>query len=118
MHHGIDYYEECLGSYDGKGCCLLCDEAEPGCLCYECKCTKCFWYEDIGGEGYCTLAESWKEENRKKANEYSNKKVRNPIKCDSKKVLAQIEDSDLIWIPLSVINSKGFVKNWFVNKKV
>jgi len=60
----------------------------------------------------------WKEDNRKKANEFVNVKVRNVIKCDSKKILGQIENSDLIWIPLSVINSKGFVKRWFVEKHI
>jgi len=46
----IDYY--------GKvGCCLTCEEAEEGCLCYECKCRKCCHYEPTGVfEGFCTLA--------------------------------------------------------------
>lgn len=34
-----DYYE-----LEDRGCCLLCKKAYPGCLCYSCKCKKCFWY--------------------------------------------------------------------------
>jgi hypothetical protein len=37
----IDYYEE-LGENDG--CCLNCDSSEDGCLCFKCKCRKCYWY--------------------------------------------------------------------------
>lgn len=30
--------------YGEFGCCLNCENAEPGCLCYNCKCTKCSYY--------------------------------------------------------------------------
>ena len=43
-----------------SGCCLKCSDAEPGCLCYECKCKKCYWYippEEWDGEsGRCRKA--------------------------------------------------------------
>lgn len=26
------------------GCCLNCEDAEPGCLCPNCCCTDCYWY--------------------------------------------------------------------------
>ena len=26
------------------GCCLTCSKQSKGCLCYACKCKKCFWY--------------------------------------------------------------------------
>lgn len=49
-----DYYSE-----KDSGCCLICENSEPGCLCYECKCTKCYWYiepEDWNGEeGKCGI---------------------------------------------------------------
>ena len=31
--------------YSLKGCCVTCKKKHPGCLCYECRCTKCDWYE-------------------------------------------------------------------------
>lgn len=26
------------------GCCLDCNKKYDGCLCYDCKCKKCYWY--------------------------------------------------------------------------
>jgi len=112
----IDYYEEGITSGE-KGCCLLCEDAEPGCICYDCKCKKCYWYEyfSYSNEGECELATMYKLDNEE-GNRYSNKKVRNAIKCDSKAVFGQIENSKLLWIPLSVISNEGYIKNWFVKK--
>ena len=55
----IDYHEE-----EDEGCCLVCPEAEEGCLCYDCKCSKCDNYrrEEDEEEGYCVLAEEWKDQ--------------------------------------------------------
>jgi len=49
-----DWYDETHQSYE-SGCCLICDSAEEGCLCFNCKCRKCFWYErdDYEDKGYC-----------------------------------------------------------------
>jgi hypothetical protein len=48
-----DYSEEPIG------CCLNCEKAEPGCLCYECCCTKCSHYISPGDwdgvKGKCDL---------------------------------------------------------------
>ena len=109
----IDYYDEYIGM-DIHGCCLICPDAEDGCLCYDCKCTKCYWYEPE--EGYCELVDYFKQEREEKRNKYSNKKIRNIIKCTEKAVYGQIEFSDLMWIPKSVFNKDGFVKQWFVDK--
>jgi hypothetical protein len=78
-----DYYELSEIEQDFIGCCLYCEDAEPGCLCYQCRCTKCLHYTppDESGEtneegeekGSCDLARSWKEARRKKREE--NKKV-------------------------------------------
>lgn len=48
---GYDYYGE-------NGCCLTCEEAQEGCLCYSCKCRKCFNYVPNGYSegGHCDLA--------------------------------------------------------------
>jgi len=37
-----DYYGE-------EGCCLTCEEQEEDCLCFNCKCRKCEWYEPLYG---------------------------------------------------------------------
>lgn len=39
------------------GCCLSCPNKKPGCLCYECKCTKCYWYRSKE-EGYNSPSKS------------------------------------------------------------
>ena len=50
--------------YDAEdpGCCLICPNSYDGCLCYECKCSKCSEYEPEGDydeygneKGYCSL---------------------------------------------------------------
>lgn len=57
-------YQEAFPDYytltkvgEENGCCLLCEDAEEGCLCYDCKCKKCYWYippEEWNGEnGKC-----------------------------------------------------------------
>jgi hypothetical protein len=48
--------------YGEEGCCLTCDEAEEGCLCYECKCRRCIHYvQDYDWDeepiGHCDLTE-------------------------------------------------------------
>lgn len=52
---GINYYDEYEGTGE-RGCCLCCEEAEEGCLCYDCKCSKCSEYDDYQK---CTLARQW-----------------------------------------------------------
>lgn len=64
-----DYHAIC--SYEcTQGCCLLCEDAYPGCLCFECKCKKCGWYispEDWNEEkGKCGLVLKWKKDKEKK----------------------------------------------------
>ena len=47
--------------YDEDGCCLTCEDAEEGCLCFECKCTKCVWYISDGySGGKCEKAEEFR----------------------------------------------------------
>jgi len=56
----VDYYEE-----EDPGCCLLCEGAEEGCLCYDCKCTQCSNHREGEGEGesgYCVVAQEWEDE--------------------------------------------------------
>jgi len=60
----IDYYDEYLESDGIHGCCLLCDDARPGCLCYDCKCRKCYWYnkDEYMEHGRCDLSKKKKGE--------------------------------------------------------
>jgi TusA-related sulfurtransferase len=55
-----DYYNErgYLEDYAySSHCCLSCERASPGCLCYDCRCIKCEHYHATNSEkGYCTLA--------------------------------------------------------------
>ena len=41
QERGYDYFHHRI-----PGCCLNCTKEEkgPGCLCFDCKCTKCIWY--------------------------------------------------------------------------
>ena len=111
-----DYYLEFEASIsDEKGCCLLCGESYPDCLCYDCKCTNCYWYEpssEYFGEsgerrGCC--------EHIRPGEGTSKIKIKNATESTSKAVHAEI-DGWIGWIPLSVINKEGYVKQWFIDK--
>ena len=42
-----------------SGCCLKCSDSAEGCLCFKCKCKKCYWYDKldgIDGKGFCEKA--------------------------------------------------------------
>lgn len=70
----IDMQENCpdySDDYDdNSGCCLNCEDKEDGCLCYNCKCRKCFHYSPPiygeGDNGSCDLADEYKEEAEEK----------------------------------------------------
>ena len=70
---GIDYYSDS----DINGCCLKCEDAEGGCLCYSCKCKKCYHYsapEFEEDKGSCDIARPSKAVNNNfgsKGNDYS-----------------------------------------------
>lgn len=95
-----------------RGCCLLCDDAEPGCLCTDCLCSKCYWYSYYRGEGYCDLAEEFKIYN----NSSSDYKIHNVKKESKKSFFCQVGMSNFCWVPKSVVDVDGFVTNWFVKK--
>jgi len=63
----IDYY-----AIDDPGCCLVCDYASPGCLCYDCKCSKCEWYNPSGHGRACGKVDDFEDERRqhKREQEY------------------------------------------------
>ena len=66
------------------GCCLNCIDSCEECLCFNCKCTKCFYYlppeEYDGKKGHCDKTNELKEEKRNKwcdnfANEQRKKRL-------------------------------------------
>ena len=99
MEDDEDYYGE-------EGCCLTCPtenqrenimDDEGNCLCFECKCTKCFWYEpnfeweEEGGK--CT----YREPEEKHVECVVN------IKHQTKKAfLIKVDDRE-IWLPKSQV---------------
>ena len=113
QERGIDYYGEGEG-----GCCLLCPDAHPECLCYNCKCTKCFWYtspQDWDGEhGHCDKTDDLKEGKKEEAKlkyqilqEEANEKWRkdsNIVEVNNKKILTQLKE-------------KGEVENTYTCRK-
>lgn len=68
--------ENCPDYYDSEedGCCLNCENAKDGCLCFECKCTKCYWYrkDDNNENGYCELPIIWKNKRESKLKKYKS----------------------------------------------
>lgn len=90
------------------GCCLACEYAEPGCLCYACKCSKCEHYiapEDWDGEkGKCSLCILTKEQK-------VNWAKRNAIEADKK--IKMPDDSRKLFVPHTNFKKpfeEGFIK--------
>jgi hypothetical protein len=117
-----DWYEIMSEDGDGEhGCCLLCDDAEPGCLCYECKCTKCLHYEldELEG-GYCTMVDELRNKATRADHQY---KIFQKHVVTAKAVLASILVypemkilSNRYWIPKSIIIDGEYVPKWFSEK--
>jgi len=122
-----DYYE-----FEDPGCCLICEDAEPGCLCYDCKCSKCCWYSgnDYGveeftpeGDRYCVLVDVMRDqhESGKLSSEfkiyerlnYTEKAVKCTIINNKSKTISENE----FWVPLSVINKDNQIQSWFIDNK-
>jgi len=117
-----DYHE-----LEDWGCCLICEDGYEGCICYNCKCSKCKWYSgndndmvfattDMGGK-WCTLVDLWREKGNENS-EYQifSKLIETPkaFKCTLKRV--KVISKTVFWIPKSILN-KNYVKKWFVEKE-
>lgn len=126
----IDYYES-----GDEGCCLNCPNAEPGCLCFQCKCSQCYWYslnQQISTDGgYCVLANFWREEREEEEDYSQSPNTRYLIdrihKETNKAVLASfiVVDATLaekprlskqFWIPKTIIIDENHVPMWFSDK--
>lgn len=124
----IDYYEQA-----DPGCCLVCPDAYPGCLCYNCKCSKCVHYsgndpdadiknEETGGE-ICLLVLHWQHQ-KKQGQLKSEFKIHERINQTDKAVQCVLINkrtggvSDkLFWVPISVVKD-GYVQKWFADKEI
>jgi hypothetical protein len=49
--------------YDEKGCCLTCADSHQGCMCYNCRCSKCDYHSDYNGK--CLKINELQEEREK-----------------------------------------------------
>lgn len=134
MDSQMDYYGE-------FGCCLTCDpewqekhlldwnweeyddypeEKKGYCLCRECMCRQCLWYEPDYDDSGCRDGGSctYPRLKRVSKNNLSDKKIRNVVESTAKAVHSEIEGLlGLFWIPKSVIDNDGYIKEWFVKSK-
>lgn len=104
----VDYYEE------GGGCCLHCPNAKKGCLCFECKCTKCYWYDSpqqTGDyKGWCGMVSQLKEQRKE---EFKNKlQIQEDIKFEKVQRLNKINKK----IKEEIIKSQE-IPNWYMCMK-
>jgi len=108
----MDYYEIVSHKYNGgeveeSGCCLICATAAVGCLCFNCKCTKCDRYN--ANEGRCEISLD---------NEYAWSEVslivKKILKTTENSVLVRTCDDRDLWFPLSIckIGKISISNNW------
>ena len=98
-----DFYQSCETD---EGCCLNCSDSHEGCLCYDCKCKKCWWYtppeEWDGIKGHCDMVEVLKEERKQEAIDYyqqieeSKSKNSEILKKHNEKILEIIKSENKI----------------------
>ncbi|MGF7117550.1 hypothetical protein [Methanobacterium oryzae] len=118
---------------------MHCEDAYDGCLCYNCKCTKCEWHSGNHPEGdeyydfendchICVLVEIMRAE---KQADYERGLSQSPFKiekiisstdkaiqCTLKNTKTKSISAETFWVPLSVINKKGFIRIWFAEKEI
>lgn len=121
------------------GCCLICEDSYDGCICYNCKCSKCEWYSanhPAGSESYdyvndkevCVLVDFLKAQQQERWEESQKKsifKINNIIKSTEKAMQCTLTNTKtnsisntIFWIPLSVLTKDKFIKNWFAEKEI
>jgi len=99
-----------------RGCCLLCEDAEEGCLCVDCKCRQCSHYEApyrAEDEGHCDLTESDED--------FTAGKVLRHVRFEA--ILAETPKAKLIqfdattkqWVPKSIMQG-DCVQAWFLDR--
>lgn len=111
------------------GCCLICENAYPGCLCYDCKCSKCEHYsgnvdtdicnEETDGE-VCMLPIYWRNISQNKSEFKIHKTIRTTEKATQSYLFntkTQRLSTEPFWLPNSVVVN-GFVREWFAQKEI
>ena len=118
-----DYYGE-------EGCCLTCDEQEDNeiddesgkCLCYDCKCRQCYWYQldtedwEHGGKGHCEYPRC------NSIYEYDNCIFISKRLKETEKVIYCILEGfksltmGYYWVPKSQIKEDQ-IKSWWLDEK-
>jgi hypothetical protein len=101
-----------IGEYDylnEEGCCLDCIMGYQGCLCFDCKCTKCYWYsspEKFDGEkGHCDYTDILiKEKKIRWRREVFFQEIKNNFLFEKKKE-KQEEDKKTLQKEGRIINS-------------
>ena len=98
----------------GNGCCLNCYDASPGCLCYNCKCSKCYWYsspqEYDGIKGHCDKTDLLKEERKEEKKEEFRKQYIFEAKIEKEKSDKLEKENEHI---LKEINQKKEIPNYY-----
>lgn len=100
----VDFYAESKINGEEMGCCLICSNSEPECLCFNCKCSKCYWYSppdewDDENKGHCDYAKILKEKGKKTSRNYyqqlEDEKWRDNLKLKeiNEKVAKKIKES-------------------------
>lgn len=121
----FDYYGEI-------GCCLTCSDQEVNeinefgdCLCYDCKCRQCFWYQsdtlewECGvGKGHCEYPRC----NDEYDTEYNESIfISKRMKETRKAIFCNLEGFNTLsfaqfWVPKSQIKEDK-IKNWWLDEK-
>jgi len=127
MQPGRFNYSE---SGNNSGCCLYCDNAGPGCLCFECKCSSCLNYtapqNNDGVKGVCDISEE-----RKEGNNHNTYILKNITGETALAYLGDVFFADYnvvndrvvlktVWVPksLTVKSDDIWIMTWFVQKKL
>jgi hypothetical protein len=98
--------------YGDIGCCLTCEDAHDDCLCFDCKCTQCDYYEGFNGDGYCSIASDWSFQNKK----LIEVDISEPEAETEKAWLMSVNGSNPIWIPKKILKN-GKLPYWFLKSK-
>lgn len=107
-----DYYE-----LDDEGCCLVCEDSEEGCLCYNCKCSKCYWYSDSmdGYGGPCDLAAEFRGESEYNS-EFCHVGYFTVLHETERACLLSFKDGTESWIPKRFLKENK-IQRWILDRK-
>lgn len=105
-HGGLEILD-----YSGEvGCCFTCPEQEEGCLCPECKCTRCSLYikEYFDEKGHCRLSLEREDKWEKVSTEID------AWLKETEKAYLVVIDGEEFWFPKSLTKIAGSKKESFI----